>query len=147
MAKMESTVTIARPVAEVFGSVLALDEIAPKIDPSLESVLKTPEGPPGPGTTFLLRQHNFGKMRETTTRFLAIETNRRIEFEAEVGPMRPKGDLTFEPMDRGTRITFRGDSNPIGLLWLLSPLLNRIGERVWSKRLAAIKAVLEASAS
>ncbi len=86
-------------------------------------------------------------MRETTTRFLAIETNRRIEFEAEVGPMRPKGDLTFEPMDRGTRITFRGDSNPIGLLRLLSPLLNRIGERVWSKRLAAIKAVVEASAS
>jgi hypothetical protein len=144
---MESTVTIARPVAEVFGSILALDEIAARIDPSLESVIKTPQGPPGPGTTFRLRQHNVGKMRETTTRFTAIETNRRIEFEAEVGPMRPKGDLTFEPVDRGTRITFRGDSNPIGLLRLLSPLLNRIGEKVWSKRLAAIKAVLEASAS
>jgi len=144
---MESTVTIARPVAEVFGSILALDEIAPRIDPSLESVIKTPQGPPGPGTTFRLRQHNVGKMRETTTRFTAIETNRRIEFEAEVGPMRPKGDLTFEPVDRGTRITFRGDSNPIGLLRLLSPLLNRIGQKVWSKRLAAIKAVLEASAS
>jgi hypothetical protein len=147
VAMMESTVTIARPVAEVFGSILALDEIAPRIDPSLESVIKTPQGPPGPGTTFRLRQHNVGKMRETTTRFTAIETNRRIEFEAEVGPMRPKGDLTFEPVDRGTRITFRGDSNPIGLLRLLSPLLNRIGEKVWSKRLAAIKAVLEASAS
>jgi hypothetical protein len=147
VARMESTVTIARPVAEVFGSILALDEIAARIDPSLESVIKTPQGPPGPGTTFRLRQHNVGKMRETTTRFTAIETNRRIEFEAEVGPMRPKGDLTFEPVDRGTRITFRGDSNPIGLLRLLSPLLNRIGEKVWSKRLAAIKAVLEASAS
>src|SRR6266496_1358470 len=106
---MESTVTIARPVAEVFGSVLALDEIAPKIDPSLESVLKTPEGPPGPGTTFRLRQHNFGKMRETTTRFLAIETNRRIEFEAEIGLGPHWADLTFETTDRGTRITFRGD--------------------------------------
>jgi hypothetical protein len=147
VAKMESTVTIARPVAEVFGSVLALDEIARKIDPSLESVIKTPEGPPGPGTTFRLRQHNLGKMRETVTRFTVVEPNRRIEFEAAIGPMRPKCDLTFEAIDRGTRITFRGDSNPTGLLRLLSPLFNQIGERAWSKRLAAIKGVLEASAS
>jgi hypothetical protein len=35
MARMESTVTIARPVEEVFGFFLALDENAPKVDPSL----------------------------------------------------------------------------------------------------------------
>ena len=34
MAKMESTVVIARPVAEVFGFFLALDETAPKVDPA-----------------------------------------------------------------------------------------------------------------
>jgi hypothetical protein len=147
VAKMESTVTIARPVEEVFGSLLALDEIAPRIDPSLESVIKTPAGLPGPGTTFRLRQNNLGKMRETMTRFTVVEPNRRIEFEAEIGPMRPRCDLTFEAIDRGTRITFRGDSNPIGLLRLLSPLFNQRGERIWAQRLAAIKAVLEASKS
>jgi hypothetical protein len=57
--------------------------------------------------------------------------------------MRPKCDLTFEQTDTGTRVTFRGDSNPPGPLKLLSGILNRKGQQVWSQRLARIKAVLE----
>jgi uncharacterized protein YndB with AHSA1/START domain len=110
MAKMEATVTIARPVEEVFRFFLALDENAPKVDPSAGSVVKSPEGPSGPGTTFRFRQQSLGKVRETTTRFTGVEPNRRIEFEAEIGPMRPQCDLTFEQTDGGTRVTFRGDS-------------------------------------
>src|SRR5215204_916942 len=107
MARMEATVTIARPVEEVFGFFLALDENAPKVDPSAGSVVKSPEGSPGPGTTFRFRQQTLGKVRETTTRFTGIEPDRRIEFDAEIGPMRPKCDLTFEQTDGGTRVTFR----------------------------------------
>lgn len=146
MAKMESTVVIARPMEEVFGFFVALDETAPKTDPSVDSVVKTPDGPVGPGTTFRFRQQNLGKVRETTTRFIAIEPNRKIAFEAEIGPMRPKCDLTFEETDGGTRVTFRGDSNPLGPLKLLSPVFNRKGEQAWSQRLARIKTVLESSA-
>jgi hypothetical protein len=146
MAKMESSVVIARPLAEVFGFFLALDETAPKVDASIESIVKMPSGPPGAGTTFRFRQHNLGKMRETTTRFTAVEHNRRIEFEAEIGPMRPKCDLTFEETDAGTSVTFRGESNPPGPFRLLSPLLNRKGQQVWSQRLSRIKSVLESSA-
>ena len=144
MAKMESTVTIARPVEEVFGFFLALDENAPKTDPSAGSVVKSPEGPAGPGTTFRFRQQTLGKVRETTTRFTAVERNQKIEFEAEIGPMRPKCDLTFEQTNEGTRVTFRGDSNPVGPLKLISPLLNRKGQQVWGQRLARVKDVLEA---
>jgi Polyketide cyclase / dehydrase and lipid transport len=143
MARMESAVMIARPLDAVFAAFVALDELAPKIDPTVQSVLKTPDGPVGPGTTFQLRQHNLGKVRETTTRFTAVQLNRKIEFEAEIGPMRPKCDLTFEQTDSGTRVTFRGDSNPPAAFKLLSPLLNRKGQQVWSQRLAQIKAVLE----
>jgi hypothetical protein len=146
VGKMESTVVIVRPVEEVFAFFLALDETAPKTDPSVGSVVKTPDGPVGPGTTFRFRQQNLGKMRETATRFTAIEPNRKIEFEAEIGPMRPKCDLTFEQTNAGTRVTFRGDSNPLGLFKLLSPVFNRRGERVWSQRLARVKSVLETPA-
>lgn len=93
MAKMESTVVIARPVEEVFNFFLNLEISAPKTDPSVGTVIKTPDGPAGPGTTFRFRQQNLGKVRETTTRFTAIEPNRRIAFEAEIGPMRPQCDL------------------------------------------------------
>ncbi len=77
------------------------------------------------------------------TQFTAIEPNRKIEFEAEIGPMRPKCDLTFEPTGSGTRVTFRGDSNPPSLFRLLSPFLNRKGQQVWTRRLAQIKTLLE----
>ena len=147
MAKMEATVTIARPVEEVFGFFLDLDKNAPKVDPSAGSVVKSPEGPAGPGTTFRFRQQTLGKVRETTTRFTGVEPNHKIEFVAKIGPMRPKCDLTFEQADGGTKVTFRGDSNPVGPLGWLSPVFNRKGEQVWSQRLARVKAVLEASAT
>jgi hypothetical protein len=38
-------------------------------------------------------------------------------------------------------------ANPAGPLKLLFPLVNRIGQHVWDKRLAGIKAALEAPAS
>jgi hypothetical protein len=43
MAKVESTVTIARSVEEVFRFFLDLDINARKTDPDVESILKTPE--------------------------------------------------------------------------------------------------------
>jgi uncharacterized membrane protein len=146
MAKMESSVVIARPVAEVFDFFLDLDANASRADPTAGSVVKTPAGPTGPGTTFRFRQQSLGRTWETMTRFTAVEPNRRIEFEAEIGPMRPKCDLTFAETASGTAVTFRGDSNPPGPLALFNPLLNRKGQQVWSRRLARIKAVLESEA-
>jgi hypothetical protein len=140
---MKSVVTIARPVEEVFGFFLALDQNAKRVDPSLESVVKNPAGPTRPGTTFRFRQHSLGKQRETLTRFTGIAPDRAIEFEARIGPMRPKCSLTFAPTQEGTSVTFAGDSRPIGPLRLLSPLMNRKGQQVWDARLARIKTVME----
>jgi uncharacterized protein YndB with AHSA1/START domain len=143
MAKIQSTVTIARPLEEVFGFFLALDESAPKTDPGLESVVRTPDGPPRAGTTFRFRQVRRGKTRESITRFTSVEPDKRIEFEAEIGPMRPRCTLVFEKTGGGTRVTFRGDSNPVGPFKLLSPVFNRKGQQVWDERLVRVKALLE----
>ena len=144
MTRMQSTVTIARPVDEVFGFFLALDENAPRTDPGVESVVKTPDGPTRAGTTFRFRQVRRDKTRETTTLFTSVEPERRIDFEAEIGPMRPRCSLAFEQTNGGTTVTFRGDSNPVGPFKLLSPVFNRKGQQVWDQRLARVKAVLEA---
>lgn len=139
---MESTVVIERPVEEVFGLVLDLEKIIRSADPDVESVEKTPEGPIGAGTTFWLRRNAPGRHREFT-RYTAVEPNRKIEFEARFGPVAPTGSLTFEQANGGTRVTFRGDPNPVGPFKLLSPLIARKGQRAWDKRLARIKAILE----
>ena len=142
---MESTVIIERPVEEVFGFVLDLTNI-PSTDPSVRSVEKTSEGPIEAGTTFLMRQEAppVGKVREATVRYTAVEPNRNIEFEAMVGPVTPTARLTFELTNGGTKVSFRGEPNPVGPLKIISPLISYQGQRMWDKRLAGLKSTLEA---
>jgi hypothetical protein len=64
--------------------------------------------------------------------------------EAAFGPVRPRFSLIFEPTAGGTRVTFRGDSRPIGPLKLVPFLMDRIGQRNWDRRLRLMKAELEA---
>lgn len=144
MAKIESKVTIARPQEEVFGYFLTLDENVPKTNRDVEWVVKTPDGPTEVGTTLRARGKSLGRIRETTMRFTAIVPNEKIEFEAEVGPMRPNCAFIFDQTHGGTRVTFRGDPNPVGPFKLLSPLFTRIGQQVWAGRLARAKTALEA---
>jgi hypothetical protein len=142
---MESTVRIARPVEEVFRFFLDLDKNAPTTDPTVESVVKTPAGQTGPGTTFLFRQNTLGKMRESTTTFISLEHNRKIEIEAKLGPLRPKGVITFDYANGGTTVVVRLIPNPVGPLKLLAPVFARIGKKVWDERLARVKVALESS--
>jgi uncharacterized membrane protein len=141
---MESIVIIERPVEEVFGFVVDLSNI-PSMDPSVESVEKTSEGPIDAGTTFLMRQKTppLGKIREASVRYTAVETNRKIEFEAMVGPISPTASLTFEQANGATRVVFRGEPNPVGPFKVLSPLIARQGQRMWDERLAGLKRTLE----
>lgn len=99
------------------------------------------------GTTFHLRDDIGRRVRKSTTRFTSINVNRKIDFDGEVGPLRPKGAYIFEPVEGGTKLTVHVDPNPIGPLKLASILAVRIGRRIWAKRLARIKTVLETSTS
>jgi uncharacterized protein YndB with AHSA1/START domain len=103
MATVEAAVTIARPVEEVFDFFLAFDKNASLMDPSIEAVARTPQGPTRPGTAFRFSQRVLGKMRDTTTTFTSIEPNRRIEIAASFGPLRPRGAFTFAEVNRDTK--------------------------------------------
>src|SRR5687767_943464 len=136
MGKIESTVTIARPIEDVYSFLLALDENA--TDPDTESVVKEPPGPTAPGTTFRFRHKGRRhKVRETTMEFTALEPNRRIAFSGDVGPVRPEGAFFLEPGDGGgTKLGVRIDKlNPVGPLRFLSPVLSLVGRRIWDGRL------------
>ncbi len=141
---MQSVVEIRRPVEAVYAFWLDLERSIIRTDPTVESVVKTTEGPVGAGTTFRLRQPVMGKVREQTMRVTAVDPNRRIDMEAAFGPVRPRFSLAFEPTADGTRVTFQGDSRPVGPLKLVPFLADRIGQRNWDRRLSLIKAVLEA---
>jgi len=144
MAGMQSVIEIKRPVEAVYGFFLDLERSIVATDPTVESVVKTTDGPLGAGTTFRLRQPMMGKVREQTMRVTAVEPNRRIDMEAAFGPVRPRFSLDFEPTAAGTRVTFRGDSRPVGPFKLVPFLMDRIGQRNWDRRLRLMKAALEA---
>jgi hypothetical protein len=77
-------------------------------------------------------------------RYTTVKPNRKIEFKAKVGPNSPTAKLTFERVDGGTRVRFRGEPNLGGPLKVLSSLSTRQGQRIWDKRLARLKRTLEA---
>lgn len=142
MGTFTSTLTIARPVEDVFRFFAEFDKNAS--DLGIASVVKEPEGPAGAGTTFHVRDKPGPNARETTTRLTSLDPNRKIEWDGNVGPLRPKGEYIVESVEDGTRLTVRIDPRPVGLLKFASPLVTRIGKRVWDKRLVRIKTVLEA---
>jgi carbon monoxide dehydrogenase subunit G len=143
---IESTVFIARPLEEVFAFVLDLEKSA-ATDPNLVSVVKTSEGPIGVGTTFVLRQNIQGRLRESVTRLSGIEPNRRIDFDADLGPISPHMSFAFERVEGGTRVTVQGGGTPRGLFKLLSRRIQRMGQHAWDERLRHIKVALEAPRS
>jgi uncharacterized membrane protein len=99
---MDSKVIIERPVQEVFGFVVDPSNI-PSIDPSVQSVQKSSEGPLDTGTTFRMRRKAplLGKAQEASMRCTAVEPDRKIELEAIRGPITPAASLTFERAEGG----------------------------------------------
>lgn len=145
MAGMQAEIEINRPVEAVYGFFLDLERNIVATDPTVESVVKVTEGPIGPGTKYRLRQPVLGKVREQTMWITAVDPNRRIDMEAAFGPVRPQFSLDFEPTTSGTRVTYRGNSRPVGPFKLVPVLMDRIGQRNWKRRLNLIKAVLEST--
>jgi uncharacterized protein YndB with AHSA1/START domain len=145
MANLEASVVIARPVGEVFDFILAPEQHAPLIDPSVSTVLRTPEGPIGPGTTLRFQIQRNGKLEASNARVLAVEFPRRIGFEVEVGPVRPRCDLLLDPDAQGTRVTVRVDPSSLGKFRFLGGVFQKKAEQATSERLAKLKAVLESA--
>ena len=141
--RVESEVTIARPVEEVFAYVVDLEANGPTWAPDLASVEKTSEGPVGAGTSFKQVQTVLGRRRDTSLRFTAFDPNQRIVAAADLGPIAPTMTLMFEKVGDQTRVAATGDTNPKGPFKLLSPLIGRQGRRMWEARLSGLKNALE----
>jgi Polyketide cyclase / dehydrase and lipid transport len=139
---INTMVLIARPVEEVFALLLDIERSA-ATDPNLVSVAKTPPGPIGVGTTYVLRQRIQGKVRQSTMRLTEIEPHHLIAFAADLGPLEAKMRINVELVLGGTRVSAHGEGVPRGILRLFSRRLQGMGQRVWDMRLAQVKAALE----
>jgi uncharacterized protein YndB with AHSA1/START domain len=141
--QIHSTTVIARPAEEVFSYFLDPQKSAPLMDPTIKSVKKTPEGPIAVGTAFRMRQPVAGRMRETVLTLTGIEPARKIDFDALLGPASTRMNITFDPVEQGTKVTVAGGGKANGIFKLLSGRVQRLGQQTWDERLARIKTALE----
>lgn len=140
---MTATVDIARPVSEVFSYLLDFERNMPEWADDVEYCRKTTEGPVGPGTTFVLGQRRFGKARPSTVRIVDVDPGHRIGAQAKVGPLLLEMDFVVEQVPQGAQVTITGNGKLPGPLNFLAPVGARQGRRVWERRLARLKEMLE----
>jgi len=79
-----------------------------------------------------------------TIGFTDYQRPRRLESLTHLPTMEIQGDLSFESVPEGTRMRWSWELQPGGILRLLTPLINRIGERQEQAIWAGLKEYLEA---
>lgn len=144
MGQIQTSIVIQRPRQVVFDFLLDLEH-AIGIDPDIQSIEKTSDGPTGTGTEFAVRQRvpPFGRMSDGISKFTAVDPPETIIIEAELGPIRPTGRFEFKDADGGTLVSVSVDPNAVGIFRALSPLIARRARRLWEKRLRRMKRILE----
>ena len=111
MPSARRTITIKRPVGDVFAYV-ANGTNGPTWRPGVLDI----EIVSGDGAGAVYRQGVRGPMGRRIAadyEVTVFEPNRRFEFKAIAGPVRPKGGYTFEETPEGTSVTFWLDE-PLG---------------------------------
>lgn len=145
MPAAERSITINRPVAEVFAfvadgttarqwrpAVLDVERIGGS---GLEATYR--QGVKGPG----------GRRIAADYEVYDVDPNRRIAFRAIAGPVRPTGEYRFEEADGGTRMSFALSAQ---LGWLKGLLMSRAVQSSMDAEMAALdnlKRILEGQAA
>ena len=145
MAKLEISITINRPIEEVFAFMN---------DPEnqllwwsgLVEIEQTSEGPIGVGTTYREVMQFLGRRIENTGEITEYELNKRNTVKTTSGPVPMEITGTFQPVEGGTEVTYGIDAELGGFFRLAEPLVVRMGKRQMEMELVNLKELMEAQA-
>lgn len=138
MVRIEGDLVIARPIEDVFDFVA--DEChEPRYNPRIRAVEKLTEGEIGAGTMFRAETASRGRVVPMTIELTAHERPRRLASTTCMPGMDIAGQLEFASDPAGTRMCWRWDMRPRGVLRLLTPLLGPLGRRQEEANWAALK--------
>ena len=145
MAGFEMSAEINRPVEEVFSFFSNLDNRRQWIS-GLEELEQTSEGPVGVGTTWRQAVRAMGRRMELTLELTGYEPNKQWNEKIDGGSLQAEGNITFDSVEGGTRVSAVVDLKIGGLMMLLSPLITRNLKKQMQADISRLKAVLEAPA-
>src|SRR6266516_3950060 len=125
--RVERTISIARPPAEVFGYIADV-----RNDPTWHTdVLEVGSSTDavGMGTVFDVKVKPSMGVSEGTMTVSRFEPGRLIEFRGQMGRMAPTVTNICEPDPKGTLVTRRVELDTPGVMRLMSPLIaGKIGK-------------------
>jgi len=138
MTKIERTITIHRPVEEVFAYLCDVRQ-GPSYISGQREAHKTSSGPMGIGTTFATS----GKFPRRGARYEVVdyELNQRLAWKAVSGA-RATTTWGFQPSGPSTRVTFTRVANAHGLSRLAESLLQGLANGQVDQDLGALKELL-----
>ncbi len=143
MPKIEATVTIDRPVEEVWKFITDWSNY-PKINPVVIEAKQTSSGPIGVGTTVTASQEERLGNRATSIRVVEFEPNRRFSLEHASGPLRgTRTTFAAEAIEGRTKLTQTTDVNLSGFYKLLWPFASGRAKREVESELGNVKRFVE----
>ncbi|HET7555810.1 MAG TPA: SRPBCC family protein [Gaiellaceae bacterium] len=142
MLRIDVTLEIARPPAEVFAALTDLDRIPEWQESALESRC---DGPLREGARIFERRRAMGRELENELEVTRLEPGRRLTVEAVDGPVPFTVDHQLVEEDGGgsTFLHVIAEGNPGSFMKLAKPMLKRHAERELRGDFARLKEQLE----
>jgi uncharacterized membrane protein len=142
MTKLQHTITIARPVDEVWDYVLTT-----RNDPVwITNVVEVGRGADAPIEPGLEIEETFkflGVRLPLTLTVTEHEPRRRSAIKVTGGPVPGTGSYEFEPVDGGTRFTMTMETEAHGFFKLAEPVFSRMARREVATSVEQLKDILE----
>jgi uncharacterized protein YndB with AHSA1/START domain len=144
MATLETTITINRPVEDVF-TVLTTPEDTPKWSSSAVEEHLTSVGPVGLGSTRSAVVKSFGGRTMTNeTVVTEFETNRRVAMRSTAAQVPFQATWSFTALPGATRVEWTWRFELSGVLRLFGPPFAVFFKRSFERDLSRLKRMMEA---
>jgi uncharacterized membrane protein len=145
MAHAESSITINRPVSEVYNFLLE-GANNPKWRPGVLDIAHDNSTPAGLGSVYKQGLKGPGGRIDGDYKITRLQPNQLIEFQVISGPARPTGTYSLAPAAGGTQVSFVLDFQPKGLARLMDGMIAKTMQSEVGN-LANLKTVLESGAA
>jgi len=141
MIKAEHSITINKPVEEVFAYVNTPDNTT-KWQGGVEAV-RYPDPTPSVGTQYVEVRKFMGREMETTLEITALELNKKFAAKTIKGPVPFDVTVTFEAVAGGTKMTTTVEGEPGGFFKLAQGMVGKQLEKSLKEDNERLKTLLE----
>ncbi len=138
--RVELTIEIARPPAELFDDLTNLSQLP---DWQASAIESRADGPLAQGTRIVERRSFMGRGIETEVEVAAYDPPRRLALRTVRGPVALSIDHVLEGSETGTKLRVTADGRPTGALRLAGPAIESHARRELRRDFKRFKELLE----